>query len=81
MRDMTAKGRNPVQRTPEHLARMRAGIRNRPNGERHWKSKLSDFQRSEIRRLYSTGAYSQQRLAEMFSVIQTTISRVVKVSA
>lgn len=43
--------------------------------------KLTDEQREEIKRLYSTGNYSQQRLAIKFGVGHDTIHRIVNPDA
>ena len=46
-------------------------------GEGHSQCKLSFSQCSEIRRLYESGKFSQHKLADMFSVGQSQIGRIV----
>jgi DNA-binding XRE family transcriptional regulator len=47
-------------------------------GSGHTNSKLSAAQIREIRELYATGDVSQQALADLFGVYQTTISKIVR---
>lgn len=42
---------------------------------RHEKPKLSDRQQKELRRMYDTGDYSRNDLAELFSVSRPTLYR------
>ena len=71
--DRTRKGRtatgdnNGARRHPGHI----------PRGERCGKSKLHDMQVIEIRRMYSFGKVSQSKIAELFNVWQTTVSRII----
>lgn len=46
-------------------------------GEKQWNSKLTEDKVREIRRLWATNEYLQRELADMFGVLQTTISRIV----
>lgn len=46
-------------------------------GERNPSAKLSENEIRTIRRIYKTGKYSQNRIAEMFGVYQTGISHIV----
>ncbi len=79
MRDMARKGRNPVQRTAAHTARMRAAIRdeNRPRGSANARARLTDAGVREIRRLRSTGL-SQQAIGERIGVSQSAVSHVLR---
>jgi hypothetical protein len=45
--------------------------------EKHWKAKLTEKDVEEIRRLYSSGLFSQTELGDEFGVAQTMISRIV----
>lgn len=65
MRDMSAKGRNAMQRHPEKssLHRVRVELR----GEKHGRAKLSDSQVAEIRALAKSGI-SSRRLGRLFGV-------------
>ena len=49
-----------------------------PKGENNPYSKLTDIERKEIKRLYSTGKYSQRKLAKKFNVHQVTIGRITR---
>jgi hypothetical protein len=72
--DMIRKGRNPVgdlngsRKHPERLKR----------GEECPSHKLTDLQVREIRGLYSTGKYTQQKLSEMFNCSNQLISYLVR---
>jgi len=46
-------------------------------GEKHGQSKLTDRKVRQIRKLSTTGKYTQAELAEMFGVMQSAISRIV----
>ena len=46
-------------------------------GELNGMAKLFDADRIEIRRLYATGKYTQQKLADRYRVTQTQISKIV----
>ncbi len=48
-----------------------------PRGERNGQSKFTSGIVTEIRRLYSTGEYTQKELARMFGTVQQTISDIV----
>ena len=48
-----------------------------PRHEAHWSAKLNWEKVREIRRLYSTGNYSQSELAKKFGVIQRQIYNIV----
>ena len=84
--DMTAKGRgrtggrNGSRTKPERLRRGdNHPFRTNPDivvrGEAHGSSKLSDENVREIRKLRADG-WTQQRIADKFSVYQTLISKV-----
>ena len=75
MRDMAAKGRNPIQRTPGHLEKMRAAVGPRPRGVNHRRSTLKPKDLERLRALRATGL-SQQAIADQLGVHQTTVSRV-----
>jgi hypothetical protein len=47
------------------------------HGEKHGRAKLSNEDVVEIRRLYATGNYTQQQLADMFNVSGSHISLIV----
>jgi hypothetical protein len=47
------------------------------NGELSVRSKTTNEQAKEIRKLYATGDYTQTKLAKMFDLAQVTISRIV----
>jgi hypothetical protein len=47
-------------------------------GERHGMCKLADSQVAEIRKLYATPVLSQDKLAAMFGVGQSQISRILR---
>lgn len=76
---------NPPCCNPSHLregdARANSTDRNlrrrTARGERSGQSKLTSRQVRTIRRLYATGGYTQEELAEMNGVSQSTISLVV----
>lgn len=48
------------------------------SGERHGSARVSDADIAEIRRLYSTGAWTQSALAQRFDVSQAWISCIVR---
>lgn len=52
--------------------------RTQPKGELHTNSKLTDAQADTIRKMYATGIYFQQDLAERFSVSQRVVSLIVR---
>lgn len=73
-----------VTRSENHLHRARV-LRHHPSGpclsrpgERNGAAKLTRLQVDEIRRLYSSGGYSQEALGRMFGVHQTKVSRIVR---
>ena len=41
-------------------------------------SKLTSFQASEIRRLYSSGEFTQVQLSKMFNISSNSISNIIK---
>lgn len=47
-------------------------------GENHGRSKVTDKQCKEIRRLYSTGKFSQWDLAHKFGIGQSQIGRIIR---
>ena len=53
----------------------------RPRGESHKHAKLTDQQVTEIRNLYATGRYYQKELATQFSVSQTLIGFITRVTS
>ncbi len=59
----------------EQCSNRRTG--NIPKGEKHWGTKLTNNDVIEIRFLYSTGFYSQLRLAIIFGVRDSYISRII----
>jgi hypothetical protein len=56
----------------------RTGPRNPARGERHGKSSLKMAQVGHIRRLYATGRFSQQAIADRFGINQTNVSCIVR---
>ncbi len=52
--------------------------RRAPKGISHWQHKLDDEKVREIRKLYSTGKFSQRALANRYGVIQQLVSLVVR---
>ncbi len=58
------------------LHAFRTGLSSQKLGEAHPMSKVSDAQVLEIRELYSTGGFTQMKLAEIFGVGRTTIYEV-----
>jgi hypothetical protein len=72
--DMIRKGRNPIgdrngsRKHPERLKR----------GESAPNCKLTDQQVREIRHLYETGNYTQQKLSEMFNCSNQLVSYLVR---
>jgi hypothetical protein len=79
---------NPACCNPAHLFagtkgdnntdRKRKRRSNPLRGQRHQNSKLKDADVLAIRRLYSSGDFSQSRLGRMFNVSQTVISEVIR---
>jgi HNH endonuclease len=69
---------------PEHLAlgsnqdNMDDKVRSNRQikGEQHHNAKLDKWKVKEIRELYATGNYSQQKLSDLFNVAQSTIKNV-----
>lgn len=58
---------------------IRHGTAFRPGfGESHYGSKLTNREAKRIRRLYATGDFSQQELAEMFNTCQPVVSRIIR---
>jgi predicted XRE-type DNA-binding protein len=53
--------------------------KNSPNrkGEKNQASKLTNEQVLEIRKLYITGNYSQEKLGQIFNISQSNIGRIV----
>lgn len=76
MRDMVAKGR---WRYGKHLF-PNGHPNGHPNarGERSHKAKLTNEQVKTIRRLFATGLYSQQKLADQYGVHQASVSRYIR---
>lgn len=52
--------------------------RSMPSGENHWRAKLTKEQVLEIRRLYATGEWTYQKLADKYCVSYTCIKNIVK---
>ena len=77
MQDMAAKGRNPVQRTAEHVAKMIAGLtpERRARGVQHGNARLDPAKIQFIRASRAAGR-SQQWIADQIGVNQTAVSRV-----
>jgi hypothetical protein len=48
-----------------------------PRGEKHGAAKLSNKEVQQIRRIYSSGEYSQCKLGQMFGVCQQQICRII----
>ncbi|MCC6996648.1 MAG: HNH endonuclease, partial [Deltaproteobacteria bacterium] len=46
-------------------------------GAQHWKSKVTDDQVREIRRLYATGLFTQDALGRQFGIRQGQVSAIV----
>lgn len=55
-----------------------AGRSGSPVGEKHPRAKLTESDVVEIRKLYSTGEYSQQDLAKVYGINRANISTVVR---
>jgi hypothetical protein len=51
--------------------------RNRPRGEKHWASKLSDDHILAIRQLYDSGQWSINRLAKVFEMTRKGMEPIV----
>ena len=58
----------------EHKANIGLGVRGTDNGN----AKLNWFKVQQIRKLYTSGKCFQQELAEMFGVVQPTISQIIR---
>lgn len=56
----------------------RMSHRNAANGENHPSSKLTEKDVLEIRKLYTTGNYSERMLGKLFRVSRSTITAVIK---
>jgi hypothetical protein len=52
--------------------------RNAQRGVTHGNSKRSNEDINDIRRMYATGLYSQQRIADLYGMSQAQISRIVR---
>lgn len=65
MRDMAEKGRG----------RPTGG---QCKGQRHWGAKLDDDDIRAIRSMYATGRFKQQQIADLFGVVHTAISAIVR---
>lgn len=83
-------GRHHSKESLEKMSRAQKGKRTGDNnpmkrhdvvskivGEKHPFSKILDSERDEICRLYKTGEWTQQNLAEKFDIDQTLVSRIV----
>lgn len=77
---------NPPCVNPNHLRlgtvlennRDRAEKDRSCQGERHTQTQLTEELVREIRRMYATGAYSQQKIANQFGISQATVGRIVR---
>lgn len=56
----------------------RRGVVGRPKGSRNIRAKVSDDDRKEIARLYASGKFTQQQIAERYGLDQTYISLIVR---
>lgn len=79
---------NPPCVNPRHLLlgtdadnnhdMMQRGRNRQPHGERQGSAKLTDEQVREIRSLYASGSWSQQRLGLRYGIHQATVSVIVR---
>lgn len=64
----------PKDNTADKFSKNRGNL---PQGEEHWKSKLTKKDVIKIRKLYENKKYKQIELSEMFGVTQAQISYIV----
>ena len=64
----------PKENTADKFSKNRGNL---PQGEEHWKSKLTKKDVLKIRKLYKNKKYKQVELSEMFGVTQAQISYIV----
>ncbi|MEE9190115.1 MAG: NUMOD4 domain-containing protein [Candidatus Neomarinimicrobiota bacterium] len=53
------------------------GLKNSPQGEKHYNSKLKDTDITKIRDLYSMGKYTYNELGKLFNVTQSAIGYII----
>jgi len=69
-----------IKATPEQLEGLKTGRRfgrTGLKGERNPRSKITVEIVKEIRSLYATGEYSQQKIADKFEITQNMVSKIV----
>ena len=56
---------------------IKKGKGNKAHGEKHWQSKLKEWQVLEIRTKYETGKYTQRQLAKEYNVAEITVCYII----